>query len=114
MLARHFESLELFGYLDCRSLAHNDLSCSVVVTFGYLETPSIPEALALARKLGRKFHIMSTSSCLFRRALRPSPKGAFLSGSTDCSSLSPKTRSTLRNFHIPTGRVVEIGTQVVL
>ena len=33
----------------------------VVLTFGYMETPNVPKALALARKLGWQFDIMSTS-----------------------------------------------------
>ena len=55
--------------------AYNDLFYRVVVTFGYIETPNIPKALALARKLGWKFDIMSTSFFLSRRSLKPSTKG---------------------------------------
>ena len=52
----------------------NDLFYRVIVTFGYMETPNIPKALALCRKLGWKFDIMSTSFFLSRRSLKPSPK----------------------------------------
>ncbi len=55
--------------------AYNDLFYRVVVTFGYVETPNIPKALSLARKLGWKFDIMSTSFFLSRRSLKPSVKG---------------------------------------
>ena len=36
--------------------AYNDLFYRVIVTFGYMETPNIPKALALARKLGVAGH----------------------------------------------------------
>ena len=39
--------------------------------FGYMETPNVPKALAIARKQGWHFDIMSTSFFLSRRALKP-------------------------------------------
>ena len=39
----------------------------VLLRFGYMETPNIPNALAIARKLGWQFDIMSTSFFLSRR-----------------------------------------------
>src|SRR6185437_13269466 len=47
------------------------LFARVEITFGFMETPNIPKALAIARKRGWKFDIMSTSFYLSRRALRP-------------------------------------------
>ena len=43
----------------------------VALRFGYMETPNVPKALAIARKLGWHFDIMSTSFFLSRRALKP-------------------------------------------
>src|SRR3954453_7350555 len=43
----------------------------VALHFGYMETPNVPKALAIARKLGWQFDIMSTSFFLSRRALKP-------------------------------------------
>ena len=40
----------------------------VQLRFGYMESPNIPRALAIARKLGWQFDIMSTSFFLSRRA----------------------------------------------
>ncbi len=45
----------------------------VSLKFGYMEQPNVPKALAIARKLGWQFDIMSTSFFLSRRALKPSP-----------------------------------------
>ena len=43
----------------------------VALKFGYMETPNVPKALAIARKQGWQFDIMSTSFFLSRRALKP-------------------------------------------
>src|SRR6202007_747709 len=43
----------------------------VSLRFGYMETPNVPKALAIARKQGWQFDIMSTSFFLSRRALKP-------------------------------------------
>jgi KUP system potassium uptake protein len=95
--------------------AYNDLFYRVVVTFGYIETPNIPKALALARKLGWKFDIMSTSFFLSRRALKPSPKGGMpLFADRIFIALARNATDATEYFHIPTGRVVEIGTQVMI
>ncbi|WP_423067460.1 potassium transporter Kup [Devosia sp. CN2-171] len=95
--------------------AYNDLFYRVVVTFGYMETPNIPKALALARKLGWKFDIMSTSFFLSRRSLKPSPKGGMpLVVDRIFIALARNATDATEYFHIPTGRVVEIGTQVVI
>jgi len=95
--------------------AYNDLFYRVIVTFGYIETPNIPKALALARKLGWKFDIMSTSFFLSRRALKPSPKGGMpLFADRIFIALARNATDATEYFHIPTGRVVEIGTQVMI
>jgi len=95
--------------------AYNDLFYRVVVTFGYMETPNIPKALALARKLGWKFDIMSTSFFLSRRSLKSSPKGGMpLFLDKIFIGLARNATDATEYFHIPTGRVVEIGTQVVI
>ncbi len=95
--------------------AFNDLFYRVVLTFGYMETPNIPKALALARKLGWKFDIMSTSFFLSRRSLKPSPKGGMpLFLDRIFIALARNATDATEYFHIPTGRVVEIGTQVVI
>jgi len=94
--------------------AYNDLFYRVVVTFGYIETPNIPKALALARKLGWKFDIMSTSFFLSRRSLKPSSKGMPIWFDRIFIALAKNATDATEYFHIPTGRVVEIGTQVLL
>ncbi|HWA18714.1 MAG TPA: potassium transporter Kup, partial [Devosia sp.] len=95
--------------------AYNDLFYRVVVRFGFIETPNIPKALALARKLGWKFDIMSTSFFLSRRSLKPSIKGGLPYWVDKLFiALAKNATDATEYFHIPTGRVVEIGTQVIL
>jgi len=96
--------------------AFNDLFSRVTVTFGYMETPNIPKALGLARKLGWKFDIMSTSFFLSRRSLKPSAKPSLVRFWQDklFMTLARNASDATEYFHIPTGRVVEIGTQVTL
>ncbi|MBL8597715.1 MAG: potassium transporter Kup [Devosia sp.] len=94
--------------------AYNDLFYRVVVRFGFIETPNIPKALALARKLGWKFDIMSTSFFLSRRSLKASPKGLPIWLDRMFIALARNATDATEYFHIPTGRVVEIGTQVLL
>ena len=93
----------------------SELFYRVIVTFGYVETPNIPKALGLARKLGWKFDIMSTSFFLSRRSLKPSPKGGMpLFADRLFIALARNATDATEYFHIPTGRVVEIGTQVTI
>ena len=96
--------------------AYNELFSRVIVTFGFVESPNIPKALALGRKLGWKFDIMSTSFFLSRRSLKPAPKSGLIRYWQDLlfTRLARNASDATEYFHIPTGRVVEIGTQVVL
>jgi KUP system potassium uptake protein len=87
----------------------------VVLTFGYMETPNVPKALAIARKHGWSFDIMSTSFFLSRRKLKPSLHSALPSWQDRLFIGLARTASDATDFfQIPTGRVVEIGTQVTV
>lgn len=87
----------------------------VVLTFGYMETPNVPKALAIARKLGWQFDIMSTSFFLSRRALKPAPQSGMPKWQDRLFiKLARAADDATTYFHIPTERVVEIGTQVAV
>ncbi|MBJ7577053.1 potassium transporter Kup [Devosia sp. MC532] len=96
--------------------AYNALFFRVVITFGFMETPNLPKALGLARKLGWKFDIMSTSFFLSRRSLKIGKSTSLLHTWQDklFIRLSRNASDATEYFHIPSGRVVEIGTQVLL
>ena len=87
----------------------------VVLTFGYMESPNVPKALAIARKLGWAFDIMSTSFFLSRRSLRPEARSG-LPRLQDrlFIGLARSADDATNYFQIPSERVVEIGTQVVV
>jgi KUP system potassium uptake protein len=89
-------------------------SC-VTLNFGYMETPNVPGALAIARKLGWQFDIMSTSFFLSRRTLRPAAKSGLPRWQDHLFIwLARSANDATDYFQIPTGRVVEIGTQVAI
>jgi KUP system potassium uptake protein len=93
----------------------SELFSRVVITFGFVETPNVPKALGLARKLGWKYDIMSKTFFLSRRSLKPSPKRSlFFWIDRPFIWMSRNATDATQYFHIPTGRVVEIGTQVLL
>jgi KUP system potassium uptake protein len=87
----------------------------VSLKFGYMEQPNIPKALAIARKHGWQFDIMSTSFFLSRRTLRPSAKtGMRIWQDHLFIWLARSANDATSYFQIPTGRVVEVGTQVTV
>jgi KUP system potassium uptake protein len=84
----------------------------MIITFGYMETPNIPKALVLARRLGWKFDIMSTSFFLSRRTLIPSAKGGMPFWQDRLFiALAENASNATEYFKLPTGRVVELGIQ---
>jgi KUP system potassium uptake protein len=93
----------------------SDKFMQLVLHFGFMERPNVPKSLAVARKQGWQFDIMSTSFFLSRRSVRPDPRSGmppwqdrlyiFLAHNADDAS---------SYFQLPTDRVVEIGTQVTV
>lgn len=93
----------------------NGMFRRVTLTFGYMDQPNVPRALAVCRRMGWKFDIMTTSFFLSRRALKATAnpdmrmwqKRLFV-------GLARNASDAAAFFHIPTGRAVEIGTQVII
>jgi KUP system potassium uptake protein len=93
----------------------NDLFMRVKITFGYMEQPNLPRALAQCRKQGWKFDIMTTSFFLSRRSLKASRHAGMPVWQDKLFiALARNAADATEYFQIPTGRVVEIGTQVVI
>ena len=87
----------------------------VEMTYGYMETPNIPRGLAILRKQGFKFDIMATSFFLSRRSIRPAAQsGMPLWQDKLFIGLAKRASDATDFFQIPTGRVVEVGTQVTV
>jgi KUP system potassium uptake protein len=87
----------------------------VTLRFGFAESPNVPRALAIARKLGWQFDIMSTSFFLSRRLLKPAAHSGMPRWQDLLFiALSRTANDATDYFQIPTGRVVEVGTQVTI
>jgi KUP system potassium uptake protein len=87
----------------------------VALKFGFMETPNVPKALAIARKLGWQFDIMSTSFFLSRRALKPAAHSGMPRWQDHLFiALSRTANDATDYFQIPSGRVVEVGTQITV
>jgi KUP system potassium uptake protein len=87
----------------------------VTLKFGFMESPNVPKALAIARKLGWQFDIMSTSFFLSRRALKPAAHSGMPRWQDHMFiALSRTANDATDYFQIPSGRVVEVGTQVTI
>jgi KUP system potassium uptake protein len=87
----------------------------VSLHFGFMEEPNVPKALALARKQGLHFDIMSTSFFLSRRSLKASAHSGMPAWQDRLFiGLARSANDATDFFQIPTGRVVEVGTQVAV
>jgi len=87
----------------------------VLVRFGFMETPNIPKALALARRQGLTFDIMSTSFFLSRRVVRQDTKSSMRVWQDRLFIILAKNADDASSyFGLPTDRVVEIGTQITV
>jgi len=86
----------------------------LVISYGFMEQPNLPRALNICRKQqGLKFDIMSTSFFLGRRSVVPSAaQGMPLWQDRLYIFLMRNAANPTDFFHIPPGRVVELGTQV--
>jgi KUP system potassium uptake protein len=87
----------------------------MALKFGYMETPNVPKALAIARKRGWHFDIMSTSFFLSRRALKQAAHSEMPVWQDRLFiGLAQSANDATAFFHIPSERVVEVGTQVTV
>jgi KUP system potassium uptake protein len=88
----------------------------ISLRYGYMESPNIPQALAACRKQGLKFDIMSTSFFVSRRTIVPSTANDALPSWKRklFTFLTRNAADPTTFFHLPPGRVVELGTQVSL
>mgnify|MGYP001251394009 CR=1 FL=1 len=93
----------------------NDDFKKITISYGFMEQPNVPKALGLCRKQGLKFDIMSTSFFLGRRSVVASAsRGMPLWQDKLFIYLMRNAANPTDFFHIPPGRVVELGTQVTV
>lgn len=91
----------------------NERFTRVVLTFGYMETPNLPKALIKAQAAGLILDMSTTTFMVSRRTLKPTRRGGmpFLQDKLFIALANNATNAT-EYFALPTGRVVELGTQV--
>ena len=93
----------------------NETFKKLVITYGFMESPNVPKALALCRKQGLKFDIMATSFFLGRRSVVPGAQsGMPLWQDKLYIFLLKNAANPTEFFKIPPGRVVELGAQVTV
>jgi KUP system potassium uptake protein len=93
----------------------SDKFSTVRLRFGFMESPNVPKALVIARKLGWQFDIMATSFFVSRRSLKPAAQSGMPRWQDHLFiALSRAANDATDYFQIPTGRVVEVGTQVTI
>ena len=93
----------------------NDDFKKLILTYGFMESPNVPKALALCRKQGLKFDIMATSFFLGRRSVIASAhSGMPLWQDKLFIFLMRNAANPTDFFKIPPGRVVELGAQVTV
>jgi KUP system potassium uptake protein len=92
-----------------------DTFTSVSLTYGFMETPNVEQGLALCRRRGLNIDPAATSFFLSRRVLRPTSRSQMpLWQEKLFIWLAGAAEDAAAYFHIPSDRVVEIGTQIVV
>lgn len=87
----------------------------VTVQYGFKDEPDLPAALALCAHFGLEFEMMDTSFFLGRETLIPRFGGEMAYWRVLLFALMFRNASSLTAFFkIPSNRVVELGSQVVL
>jgi KUP system potassium uptake protein len=87
----------------------------VTLFFGFMESPRVPAAMALMRKCGVKFDIMTTSFFLGKRTLKTSAASGMPQWQDKLFvGLSKQATNATDFFSIPSDRVVELGAQVTI
>ena len=94
----------------------NDSFRTVVATFGFMESPNVPEALRQGRAVGLTYSHMTTSFFLGRRTVVAAARHSLMPNWQDrLFILMMKNAAAPTDFfHIPAGRVVEMGSQITV
>jgi KUP system potassium uptake protein len=87
----------------------------VELRFGFMQSHNVSQALAYLRKTGFKFDIMSTSFYLGRRKLVPDAASGMPMWQDRLFIAMANTATDPSDyFHLPTNRVVELGSHVII
>jgi KUP system potassium uptake protein len=91
----------------------NDDFQRVTIRYGFMETPNVPKALIACRKQGLSLDMMSTSFFLGRKTVVAAARGGMGRLQDRLFLILAKNSANPTDFfHIPPGRVLEMGAQV--
>jgi KUP system potassium uptake protein len=87
----------------------------VIIKYGFMETPNIPKALIACRRQGLSLDLMSTSFFLGRKTIVATTRGGLGRWQDKLFLVLVKNAANPTDFfHIPPGRVLEMGAQVTV
>jgi KUP system potassium uptake protein len=93
----------------------NDEVTRIIAKVGYMQSPRVPRILTMARRHGLDFDIMQTSFFLGRRTIKASAASGMPAWQDNVFIFLTRMATNATDFfHIPTGRVVELGSQVTV
>jgi KUP system potassium uptake protein len=99
--------------LSVASLGHGFFR--VIATYGFMQTPNVPDILAQAKAHGLDAELMNTTFYLGRESLLTGGGAKMMSWRKSLFAfMSRNAWNATTFFGIPPGRVVELGTQVQL
>ena len=85
----------------------------LVIKYGFMQEPDVPDALARLTGCGPAFKMMDTSFFLARQTLLPSSRpGMAIWREKLFAWMLRNAESAMEFFRLPTNRVVELGSQV--
>jgi len=87
----------------------------IVVRYGFMESPDVPAILDQCKHHGERFDMMETTFYLSRETIVPSmTKRMSQVRARLFATMSKNATSASDFFNIPTNRVVELGTQLII
>jgi KUP system potassium uptake protein len=87
----------------------------LIVRYGFMESPDVPGALEQCKRFGERFDLMETTFYLSRETIVPALAKKFsLPRARLFAVMSKNATNASEFFQIPTNRVVELGTQLVI
>jgi KUP system potassium uptake protein len=93
----------------------NDRFTSVILRYGFMESPNVSRALARARRQGLKFDVMSTTFFVGRRRPVPSGEGRIDRALDNIYAFLHRLSADPSDYyHLPRDRMVELGERVAV
>ncbi len=93
----------------------SDRFARIRMSFGYMEQPNVPKALAMTRKTGERYDIMTTSFFVNRRTFRAAARGRMPHWQERLYIALTKMGADATDFYqLPANRVVEMGQQLAI